>query len=119
MFRYSSYSASVGMFNGRIHINEDADDSHSDMSIASLLLGPMARINAKPELEIYSEEVTAGHGATIGQLDDDALFYLRSRGMTDEDANALLKYGFGSAPLANMADAGVRNWLIEALRQTL
>lgn len=119
MFRYLADGAGVGVFNGRIHIHEDADDSHSDMSIASLLLGPMARINAKPELEIYSEEVTASHGATIGQLDDDALFYLRSRGMTDEDANALLKYGFASAPLENMADEAVRNWLLEELRQTL
>jgi Fe-S cluster assembly protein SufD len=109
----------VGVFNGRIHIHPDSDDSHSDLNTASLLLSETARINAKPELEIHSEDVTASHGATIGQLDADALFYLRSRGLPTDQANALLKYGFAAAPLQRLADESVRTWLLDGLRAAL
>lgn len=118
-FRLLADGSGVGVFNGRIHIHEDSDDSHSDLNTASLLLGEMARINAKPELEIYSEDVTAAHGATIGQLDDDALFYLRSRGLPTEEANALLKYGFAAAPLEGYPDEDVQQWLLRELEAVL
>ncbi|NBB92550.1 MAG: hypothetical protein GVY32_05190 [Gammaproteobacteria bacterium] len=118
-FRLLADGTGVGVFNGRIHIHEDSDESHSDLNTASLLLGERARINAKPELEIYSEDVTASHGATIGQLDDDALFYLRSRGLPTEQANALLKYGFAAAPLEGQADEDVRDWLLDQLQAVL
>lgn len=118
-FRLLADGTGVGVFNGRIHIHENSDDSHSDLNTASLLLGEMARINAKPELEIYSEDVTASHGATIGQLDDDALFYLRSRGLPTEHANTLLKYGFAAEPLEGQADEDVRDWLLDQLQAVL
>ncbi|WP_181918471.1 MULTISPECIES: Fe-S cluster assembly protein SufD [unclassified Wenzhouxiangella] len=118
-FRILADGTGVGVFNGRIHIHAEADDSHSDLNTANLLLGEMARINAKPELEIYSEDVTASHGATIGQLDDDALFYLRSRGLPTEEANRLLKYGFAAAPLEGLADETLRNWLLRELELVL
>ncbi|MDZ7790696.1 MAG: Fe-S cluster assembly protein SufD [Xanthomonadales bacterium] len=118
-FRMLADGTGVGVFNGRIHIHADSDDSHSDLNTASLLLGERARINAKPELEIYSEDVTASHGATIGQLDEDALFYLRSRGLTAEEANSLLKYGFAAAPLEGQADEPVRAWLLAELKGQL
>ncbi|NBD95246.1 MAG: hypothetical protein GVY11_02065 [Gammaproteobacteria bacterium] len=118
-FRLLADGTGVGVFNGRIHIHEDSDDSHSDLNTASLLLGEMARINAKPELEIYSEDVTASHGATIGQLDDDALFYLRSRGLPTEEANTLLKYGFAAEPLEGQGDEAVRDWLLAELQEVL
>lgn len=118
-FRLLAAGTGVGVFNGRIHIHEDSDDSHSDLNTASLLLGEQARINAKPELEIYSEDVTASHGATIGQLDKDALFYLRSRGLPTEEANRLLKYGFAAAPLEGLAEGPVRDWLLAELQRQL
>lgn len=118
-FRLLADGTGVGVFNGRIHIHEDSDESHSDLNTASLLLGERARINAKPELEIYSEDVTASHGATIGQLDDDALFYLRSRGLAAEEANRLLKYGFAAAPLEGVPDEAVRGWLLAELQEQL
>ena len=107
----------VGVFNGRIHIHRGADDSHSDLNTANLLLSDSARINTKPELEIYAEEVTASHGATIGQLDDAALFYMRSRGIPANEATALLKLGFATAPLENIQSEPIREWLIGLLRQ--
>lgn len=118
-FRLLADGTGVGVFNGRIHIHEDSDDSHSDLNTASLLLGEQTRINAKPELEIYSEDVTASHGATIGQLDEDALFYLRSRGLTNEEAHRLLKYGFAAAPLEGLAAGPVRDWLLAELQGQL
>ncbi len=116
-FRILADGTGVGVFNGRIHIHRGADDSHSDLNTANLLLSDSARINTKPELEIYAEEVTASHGATIGQLDDAALFYLRSRGIPAAEASALLKQGFAAAPLENAEPAPVRNWLMTQLRQ--
>jgi len=118
-FRMLADGTGVGVFNGRIHIHRGADDSHSDLNTANLLLSDSARINAKPELEIYAEEVTASHGATIGQLDDDALFYLRSRGVPASQAADLLKQGFAAAPLESLADQSIRNWLLAGLQAGL
>ena len=118
-FRLLGDGTGVGVFNGRIHIHKDADDSHSDLNTANLLLSENARINTKPELEIYAEEVTASHGATIGQLDDDAMFYLRSRGIPANEAGALLKYGFAATPLEGQADQPVREWLLGELHRQM
>ncbi len=118
-FRILADGSGVGVFNGRIHIHRGADDSHSDLNTANLLLSESARINAKPELEIYAEEVTASHGATIGQLDDQALFYLRTRGIPADQASALLKQGFAAAPFENIESESIRNWLIGELGQLL
>ncbi len=118
-FRIMADGSGVGVFNGRIHIQRGADDSHSDLNTANLLLSENARINTKPELEIYAEEVTASHGATIGQLEDSALFYLRSRGLPTDEAMALLKFGFAAAPLETAEPENVRDWLIEDLQAVL
>ncbi|NDY96569.1 SufB/SufD family protein [Wenzhouxiangella limi] len=118
-FRILADGSGVGVFNGRIHIQRGADDSHSDLNTANLLLSENARINTKPELEIYAEEVTASHGATIGQLEDSALFYLRSRGLPVDQAMALLKFGFAAAPLEQAQPAAVREWLNADLHSVL
>ncbi|MEE4296516.1 MAG: Fe-S cluster assembly protein SufD [Wenzhouxiangella sp.] len=118
-FRILADGSGVGVFNGRIHIQRGADDSHSDLNTANLLLSENARINTKPELEIYAEEVTASHGATIGQLEDSALFYLRSRGLPADEAMALLKFGFAAAPLETLEIADLREWLTNELHRVL
>ncbi|MFP4207078.1 MAG: SufB/SufD family protein [Wenzhouxiangella sp.] len=118
-FRILADGSGVGVFNGRIHIQRGADDSHSDLNTANLLLSENARINTKPELEIYAEEVTASHGATIGQLEDSALFYLRSRGLPVDEAMALLKFGFAAAPLELVEPPALREWLTEDLHAVL
>jgi Fe-S cluster assembly protein SufD len=81
---------SRAVFNGRIQIDAGADGSDADLHIGSLLLSANAEIDAKPELEIYADAVKAAHGAAIGQLDPQALFYLRSRGLPLEQARQLL-----------------------------
>ena len=81
-------------FNGRIHIHEGANGTDATLANKNLGLGKNATINTKPELEIYTDDVTCAHGATIGQLSDQELFYLTSRGISPEAAQALLSEGF-------------------------
>lgn len=85
---------SRGVFNGKVVVHEGADGTDAAQSNANLLLSRNAEVDAKPELEIYADDVKCSHGATVGQLDRDALFYLRSRGMDEEEARGLLTYAF-------------------------
>ncbi len=110
-FRILADDRATGIFNGRILIVPGADHSHSRMHTGNLLLSDQARVNIKPELEIHAEEVSASHGATVGQLDDLARFYLRSRGLSDAEAIALLKYGFAAAAFEGLDDEPLAEWL--------
>jgi len=95
-------------FNGRIHIHPDAQRSDARLSNRNLLLDDRARINTKPELEIYANDVKCSHGATVGQFDPAQLFYLHSRGIDDATARALLLHGFFADRLTMAAaNAGV------------
>lgn len=85
---------SRGVFNGKVVVHQGADGTDADQSNPNLLLSRDAEVDAKPELEIYADDVKCSHGATVGQLDRDALFYLRSRGMDEEEARGLLTYAF-------------------------
>lgn len=81
-------------FNGRIHIHRGACQADADLSNKNLALDVDAEINTKPELEIYTDDVRCAHGATVGQLDERALFYLKSRGVPERLARRLLSIGF-------------------------
>jgi len=85
---------SRGVFNGKALIRPGADGSSVRQSNANLLLSDLAGMNTKPELEIYADEVEASHGATVGQLDELALFYLQSRGLNEADARRMLTGAF-------------------------
>jgi Fe-S cluster assembly protein SufD len=89
-----------GVFHGRIHVRPHAQKIDAAQASRALLLADHARVNAKPQLEIYADDVRCSHGATIGQLDPDQLFYLRSRGLDLARARALLTFGFASEVLA-------------------
>lgn len=93
-FRGVLGGSSRGVFNGRALIREGADGSSVKQSNANLLLSRLAEIDTKPELEIYADEVEASHGATVGQLDEAAVFYLRSRGLSDGEARHMLTAAF-------------------------
>ncbi len=105
--------SSRGVFNGRIVVHPGAQKTDSEQRIANLILSPKAEINAKPELEIYADDVKCAHGATFGQLDLAALFYLRSRGLPEPEARALLTLAFAMEPLRQIPNAGFR---MEALK---
>jgi Fe-S cluster assembly protein SufD len=99
---------SRGVFRGAIVVAEGADGSDASLSSKNLLLSGLAEIDTKPELEIYADEVKAAHGATVGQLDERALFYLRSRGIPQAEARALLTAAFCRAVLESMPNVALR-----------
>ena len=93
-YRNIAADQSQAIFNGRIHIHQDAQKSNAEMNNKNLLLSNGAEIDTKPELEIYADDVKCAHGATIGQLDKTSLFYLVSRGIGRREANVLLTMAF-------------------------
>ena len=95
---------SRGVFNGRALIQPGADGSSVRQSNANLLLSPLAEMDTKPELEIYADEVEASHGATVGQLDESAVFYLRSRGLGESESRRLLTMAFCHAVTDRIED---------------
>lgn len=100
-----------GVFRGAIVVAPGADGSDANLSNKNLLLSPSAEIDTKPELEIYADEVKAAHGATVGQLDERALFYLRSRGISEQDARTLLTAAFCRAVLDDLPNPALREHL--------
>lgn len=95
---------SRGVYNGKARIGKGADGASVRQNNANLILSPMAEMDTKPELEIYADEVEASHGATVGQLDEDAVFYLRSRGLSDADARGMLTGAFCRTVIGRIAD---------------
>lgn len=91
-----------GVFNGKVMVRPDAQKTNAFQSNNNLLLTDNASIDTKPQLEIYADDVACSHGCTIGQLDEDALFYLRSRGIPFKEAQATLMYAFANDVLSNV-----------------
>lgn len=100
-----------GVFHGAITIATGADGADAQLSNRNLLLSPLAEIDTQPALEIHADEVKAAHGATVGQLDEQALFYLRARGVPLDAARRILVSAFCSAVLADIEPAGLRERL--------
>ncbi len=85
---------STGVFNGKIFVEREAQKTDAFQQNNNILLGDKATINAKPQLEIFADDVKCSHGCTIGQLDEDAMFYMQQRGIPQKEAKALLMYAF-------------------------
>ncbi|MFQ5603252.1 MAG: Fe-S cluster assembly protein SufD [bacterium] len=107
------------VFNGKILVRPDAQKTNALQSNKTLLLTNDAAINAKPQLEIFADDVKCTHGATIGQLDDEALFYLRTRGISNEVAGAMLRFAFAADVFEKIELESVRNKLNEELLERL
>jgi Fe-S cluster assembly protein SufD len=103
-----------GVFNGRVIVRPGAQKTDAHQTNKNLLLSEGAEVDSKPQLEIFADDVKCSHGAADGQLAPDALLYLKSRGLGDEGARALLTYGFASEVLARIGSEALRAWL-EAL----
>jgi Fe-S cluster assembly protein SufD len=93
----------VGVFNGKILVDKIAQKTNAFQQNNNILLDDKATINTKPQLEIFADDVKCSHGCTIGQLDEDALFYLRSRGIPKKEAKGLLTYAFANNVLESVA----------------
>jgi Fe-S cluster assembly protein SufD len=102
---------STGAFNGRILVRPDAQGTLAYQKNNNILLTDDAKMDTKPQLEIFADDVKCSHGATVGQLDDDALFYLQSRGINKREARLMLMFGF--------AHEVIQNIKVEALRERM
>ena len=107
------------VFNGRIYVAKGSDGTDAQLKTNNLLLSDTAEIDTKPELEIHAEDVKCSHGATIGQLDDNALFYLRSRGIDASQARQILTVAFCQELLEAIPDLALRAKLIALLTAKL
>ncbi len=110
---------SRGVFNGKVLVRKDAQKTNAFQENKNLLLSKDALMNTKPQLEIFADDVKCSHGATVGQLDKNALFYLRSRGLGEEEAKVLLIYAFASDVVHSISIKEVRDHLEELLANKL
>ena len=92
----------TGVFNGKVYVEKEAQKTNAFQKSNNILLSDKATINAKPQLEIFADDVKCSHGCTVGQLDETALFYMQQRGIPKKEAKALLMYAFSNAVIENI-----------------
>lgn len=110
---------STGIFNGKIFVERDAQKTSAYQSSKNILLSDDATINTKPQLEIYADDVKCSHGSTTGQLNEEALFYLRSRGLSVDSARNLLLYAFANDVLNTVRIDSLKSHLEELVNKKL
>jgi len=104
-----------GVFDSRVVVQPEARGTDAQQLCRSLLLSPYAEADVKPQLEIHADDVKCGHGASVGSLDDEALFYLKSRGIEPADARRLLMQAFVGEALQLLDATGLKDWLMPSL----
>src|SRR3546814_17253344 len=106
----------TAVFNGKVFVEKDAQKTNAYQRNVNILLSDEATVNTKPQLEIFADDVRCTHGATSGHLDDEAVFYLRSRGLSEKDAKRMLLRAYAEAVIDNLQiDAQIPE-LLEAER---
>ncbi len=108
---------SRAVFNGRVIVAKDAQHTEAKQQNKNLLLSKNSEIDTKPQLEIFADDVVCTHGATVGQLDEDALFYLATRGIGQADATRYLVQAFAVENLRSVANDELRNWIGTLINQ--
>jgi Fe-S cluster assembly protein SufD len=106
---------SVVVFNGKIYVRKDAQKTNAFQSNKNILLSDNATINTKPQLEIYADDVKCSHGTTTGRLDEQALFYLRARGIGKDAAQELLLHAFTSEVVDKVKNSELKSWIQDHL----
>jgi Fe-S cluster assembly protein SufD len=109
----------TGVFNGKIFVRPDAQKTNAYQSNKNILLSADATVNTKPQLEIFANDVKCSHGCTVGQLNEEGLFYLRSRGIPEKAAKALLLHGFASDMLDEIRLPAIRKYVESLIAQRL
>lgn len=107
------------VFNGKIFVREDAQKTNAFQSNRNVLLSDDAEVNTKPQLEIWADDVQCSHGCTVGQLDEDQLFYLRARGLDEKSAKALLLNAFASDVLTQVKNDAFRSYIEHKIAERL
>ena len=110
---------SSGVFNGKIFVRKDAQKTNAYQSNKNVLLTDTASINTKPQLEIFADDVKCSHGCTVGKLDEEALFYLRSRGIGEKNAKSLLLHAFAVDILDNIKTEPLRDYVDQLISARL
>lgn len=119
LFRGIAAGHGRGVYDGLVVVAKNAVKTDSEQQVANLLLSPTAEMDAKPELEIYNDDVRCSHGAATGALDDSALFYLQSRGIDKKAAKRLLTQGFAAAALQKIDSPDLRGLIDKRLDSLL
>ena len=119
LFKYILADKSSGVFNGKVVVREHTKQTDADQSNKNLLLSPSALMNANPQLEIYAEDVKCAHGSTTGQIDKEALFYMRSRGLSKQKAIELIIDGFAKEILEPIKNVAIKNYISEKVARWL
>jgi Fe-S cluster assembly protein SufD len=110
---------STGVFNGKIFVRQDAQKTNAYQSNKNVLMSDTASVNTKPQLEIFADDVKCSHGCTVGSLDDEALFYLRTRGIDEKKAKSLLLKAFALDILEQVKPQALRNYLEQKINNRL
>ena len=108
-----------GVFNGKVIVRQDAQKINAFQQNSSLVLSDTAQMDSKPQLEIFADDVRCSHGATIGQLDEPSVFYLRSRGLSDAQARSLLQFAFVKEVVENYRNEAVREYVVGLIEEVL
>jgi Fe-S cluster assembly protein SufD len=111
--------SSRGVFNGKIFVRQDAQKTNAFQQNNNILLSEDAIVNTKPQLEIWADDVKCSHGCTTGQLDEEALFYLRARGLGKEQAKGMLLYAFTGEVMDHIADEAFQNHIVSIVQNRL
>ena len=106
---------SKGVFNGKVMVRQDAQKTNAFQQNNTILLSDDAVMNTKPQLEIFADDVKCSHGATIGKLNDEAKFYLKSRGIGEDAATAILIHAFASDVITSIKIPALRDYLEEII----
>ncbi|MCG8697553.1 MAG: Fe-S cluster assembly protein SufD, partial [Bacteroidales bacterium] len=109
----------TGAFNGKIYVDDHAIKTEAYQRNNNILLSGNAKMNTKPQLEIYNDDVKCSHGATVGQLDKDAMFYIRSRGVGEKEAKQLLMYAFANEVIGKIKQEALRDRIINLVDKRL
>ncbi len=109
----------VGVFNGKIFVEKEAQKTNAFQQNNNILLSDKATINAKPQLEIFADDVKCSHGCTIGQLDENAMFYMQQRGIPKKEAKALLMYAFSNEVIESIKIPELKNRINKVIAQKL
>jgi Fe-S cluster assembly protein SufD len=113
LFKHILSNTSTGAFTGRIVVEKGAQKTAAYQRSSNILLHPKAKMNICPQLEIYADDVKCSHGATVGQLDAEALFYLRSRGIGEEEAKKMLLQAFASEAINSISCAPFKESILQ------
>ena len=111
--------SSTGVFNGKVVVEKEAQKTNAFQANNNILISDKASINTKPQLEIFADDVKCSHGCTIGQLDESAMFYLRSRGIPEKEARALLMFAFSNNVLDSVKIPEIKNRITKIIANKL